>query len=147
MKDFFEELFAYGYHCNRQLADIFAANGERVTEKSLSLYSHILNAHHIWNSRIAGGTSLFGVWEPHPVSDFKEIDSSNYNFSVSLLNTLELSKEIHYYNTKGLKFTNSVRDILFHIINHSTYHRGQIATEFRKMDIEPLATDYIWYKR
>jgi uncharacterized damage-inducible protein DinB len=147
MKDFFLELFAYGHHYNQQLADLFAAHGEKVTGKSASLYSHILDAHHIWNNRIAGRTPLFGVWESHSVSDFKEIDSANYNFSVLLLNTRELNEETHYSNTKGLKFTNSIRDIFFHIINHSTYHRGQIAAEFRKTGIEPLATDYIWYKR
>ncbi|ODS82153.1 MAG: damage-inducible protein DinB [Cytophagaceae bacterium SCN 52-12] len=147
MKDFFLELFAYGHHYNQQLADILTASEESVTEKPVSLYSHILNAHHTWNNRIAGHTPLFGVWELHSIRDLKEIDRVNYNFSVSLLNTRELDEEMHYRNTKGLEFTNSIRDILFHIINHSTYHRGQIATEFRKTGIEPLATDYIWYKR
>lgn len=147
MKDFFLELFAYGHHYNQQLADILIASEESVTEKPVSLYSHILNAHHIWNNRIAGHTPLFGVWELHSIRDFKEIDRANYNFSVSLLNSRELDEEMHYRNTKGLEFTNGIRDILFHIINHSTYHRGQIATEFRKTGIEPLATDYIWYKR
>lgn len=147
MKDFFLELFTYGHHCNQQLADAFIAYEENVTGKSVSLYSHILDAHHIWNSRIAGRIPLFGVWKLHSVRDFKEIDNANYNFSVSLLNTRELNEEIHYRNSKGLKFTNSIRDIFFHVINHSTYHRGQIATEFRKTGIDPLVTDYIWYKR
>ncbi|QLH28398.1 MAG: hypothetical protein HWD63_02710 [Candidatus Parvibacillus calidus] len=39
-----------------------------------------------------------------------------------------------------------MKDIIFHIINHSTYHRGQIAMEFRQSGLEPLNTDYIFYK-
>ncbi|WP_185211767.1 DinB family protein [Sphingobacterium mizutaii] len=35
---------------------------------------------------------------------------------------------------------------MFHIINHSNYHRAQIATELRKQEIEPIQTDYIKYK-
>ena len=54
---------------------------------------------------------------------------------------------VHYTNTNGQAFDNSVRDILFNVINHSTYHRGQIAREFREYGPEPLVTDYIFYKR
>lgn len=40
-----------------------------------------------------------------------------------------------------------IKDIMFHIVNHSTYHRAQIATELKDHGIEPLKTDYILYKR
>ncbi|MCH7396746.1 hypothetical protein MM236_02050 [Belliella sp. DSM 107340] len=52
-----------------------------------------------------------------------------------------------YSNSKGQKYSSSVRDILFHIINHSTYHRSQIASELKNQGIEPLITDYIFFKR
>jgi uncharacterized damage-inducible protein DinB len=44
-------------------------------------------------------------------------------------------------------FTNTIKDILFHIINHSTNHRGQIAVDFRNNGLEPLVLDYVFYKR
>ncbi|WP_209331385.1 DinB family protein [Lunatimonas salinarum] len=34
-----------------------------------------------------------------------------------------------------------------HIVNHSTYHRGQIATLFRESGLQPVVTDYIMLKR
>ena len=37
--------------------------------------------------------------------------------------------------------------MLFHFVNHSTYHRGQIASNLKEHGIEPLVTDYIFYKR
>ncbi|MXV17131.1 DinB family protein [Hufsiella ginkgonis] len=43
--------------------------------------------------------------------------------------------------------TNSVVDIIYHVTNHSTYHRGQVATQFRLHEIACPATDYIWLKR
>lgn len=58
-----------------------------------------------------------------------------------------LKKKISYKNSRGERFENSVRDILFHVINHSTYHRGQIATDCKLHGMTPLATDYIFYKR
>ncbi|MCF8317339.1 MAG: hypothetical protein K9I02_01220 [Haliscomenobacter sp.] len=54
---------------------------------------------------------------------------------------------INYSNSKGQLFSNSIQDMLFHIINHSTYHRGQVATEFKRQGLEPLVTDYIFFKR
>ena len=50
-------------------------------------------------------------------------------------------------NSKGETFSNKIKDILFHIINHSTYHRAQIATDLKQNGIEPINTDYIFYKR
>ncbi|RYY11701.1 MAG: hypothetical protein EOO04_34785 [Chitinophagaceae bacterium] len=58
----------------------------------------------------------------------------------------ELNQQINYLR-RGKPANNSVRDMLFQVINHSTYHRAQIATEFRRMGIEPLASDYILFKR
>jgi uncharacterized damage-inducible protein DinB len=37
--------------------------------------------------------------------------------------------------------------MLFHIVNHSTNHRGQIAVDFKSNGITPLGLDYIHYKR
>jgi uncharacterized damage-inducible protein DinB len=54
---------------------------------------------------------------------------------------------IAYKNTRGESFENSVRDILFHINNHSTHHRAQIAARIREAGITPPTSDYIFYRR
>ncbi len=147
MKPFFKELFEYGHYFNQQLAEVFAENPGKTSEKSVKLYSHILNAHHIWNHRIDARQPVFGVWEEHPIHHFKTIDDANHAYTLSILDRLELTDSIDYSNTSGQAFANNVQDILFHVVNHSTYHRGQIAIEFRKCGLEPLMTDYIFYKR
>lgn len=144
MEQFFKELFEYGHYFNQKLGDLFAANPDKISEKSVRLYSHILNAHQIWNNRIEPKQPAFGVWEIHPIENCKDIDKINYENSLLILDKFDLNDTINYKNTKGRK---SIRDILFHIVNHSTYHRGQIATEFRQNGIDPLVTDYIFYKR
>jgi uncharacterized damage-inducible protein DinB len=63
-----------------------------------------------------------------------------------ILDEFELDRKIRYANSKGQPFNNSVRDMLFQVINHSTYHRAQIATEFKNNGLDPLLTDYIYYK-
>src|SRR5690606_15221875 len=107
----------------------------------------LLNAHHIWNSRMVGTESLYEVWGLQPVHKMKLMDDDNFRDSLSIMENYSLDKSIYYQNTKGKGFNNRVHDILFHIINHSTYHRAQIATDFRENAIEPINTDYILYKR
>lgn len=147
MKPFFRELFEYNHHFNQELAKLFLEHSGEVSEKSVQLFSHILSAHQIWNNRIDSQQPLFKVWEMHSVGSFASIDEANFEHSLSILDRFELDAKIDYLNSKGRGFNNDIKGILFHLINHSTYHRGQIATEFRLAGIEPLATDYIVYKR
>lgn len=147
MKDFFKELFEYSHYFNQKLWDIFNENQDKVSQKSVQLYYHILSAHHIWNNRINAVQPLYKVWQMHPIQNCKEIDKANYESSLRILDGFNLNDTIHYKNTKGQDFDNSIRDTLFHVINHSTYHRGQIAAEFRRTNLEPIVTDYIFYKR
>ncbi len=145
-KDLFEEMFDYNHHSNQKLAELFIANAI-ANEKSIKLFSHILNSHHIWTSRIMETQSEYEVWDIQPTKILKDIDNKNFNGAVFILSHTDIDKTIRYQNSKGQGFENKISDILFHIINHSTYHRGQIATDFRKNGIEPLNTDYIFYKR
>ena len=147
MVQFFKELFEYNHHFNQQLAAIFNEHPLLTSEKSVKLFNHILNAHQVWNSRIRENPNIFGVWDTHPVEDLKEIDQTNLVNSIHILDESDLGHSIQYINSRGDAYTNSVRDILFHVINHSTYHRGQIAMEFKQQGIEPLVTDYVFYKR
>ncbi|MBO9563066.1 MAG: hypothetical protein J7621_09845 [Niastella sp.] len=147
MKEFFKELFEYGHYFNQQLGVVFIDKSDKTSEKSVKLYNHILNAHQIWNNRINPQQQLFGVWEMHLLQDLKEIELLNYEQSLSILDNFDLSEIVHYTNVRNQAFSYSVRDMLFHAINHTTYHWAQIATEFRNNGIEPLAVDYVLYKR
>ena len=148
MKTFLNPLFDYNFYGNKKLIESFDAHGEKVPEKSLSLFSHILNAHHIWNARIQGRPSEFEVWQLHEVKAFGDIHYDNQRNSFGIIsNSEDFEKRIDYENTEGRLFTNTIQDMLFHIINHSTNHRGQIAMDFRANGLEPLSLDYIHYKR
>jgi uncharacterized damage-inducible protein DinB len=147
MKVFFKDLLEYSHYYNQKLADIFIEKQDVLSERAIKLFSHILNAHHIWNNRIEQKATLYTVWEIHPVEEFKHIDLSNYQQSLLILQNFDFEQTINYQNSLGQHFTNNFQNILFHVINHSTYHRAQIATEFKLCGVEPLLTDYIVYKR
>ena len=146
MKAFFTELFQYDNHFNQQLISFYTATPEKISEKCIKLLSHILNVHQIWNYRILPGKIPYESWQVQEIRNLCEIHNKNFEDSVSILDQFDLDQIVQYSNKKGQIFNHKVRDLLFQIINHSTYHRAQIATEFRQIGLKPLLTDYIYYK-
>ena len=45
----------------------------------------------------------------------------------------------------GRSFTLPRWAILRHIVNHSTYHRGQVASKLKRFGIEQQITDFFWW--
>lgn len=147
MKIFFDQLFDYNFHCNKKLIELCDGKAD-IPEKSVELFSHLLNAHHIWNSRILGERPMYEVWQKHPINVWGDMHYENQRSSFDITSEADdFDRRIDYENSKGRLFTNTLQDILFHIINHSTHHRGQIMMDLRQNNIEPLPLDYIFYKR
>ena len=59
-----------------------------------------------------------------------------------------LTYVLPYKNMKGEAFEQEVKEIILHINNHGTYHRGQLVTMLRQLGAEKIPqTDYILYSR
>jgi uncharacterized damage-inducible protein DinB len=59
-----------------------------------------------------------------------------------------LEHVFQYYDRAKKSHKTRVCDILMHVFNHSTYHRGQIVTMFRQTGITKISgTDFITYVR
>lgn len=146
MKEKLIDLFEYTYHFNKEMIKVIAENFNKADEKTISLINHTLNAQQIWNSRILNEKS-FDVWLISPFENLNEINDQNFRKSIYIVSNFDLDQKTEYRNSKGTKFENTIFDMLFQAINHSTYHRGQINTLLKQSGINPLLTDYIFYKR
>ncbi|SES10492.1 DinB family protein [Pedobacter rhizosphaerae] len=111
------------------------------------LFSHVLNAQHVWLQRISGNVPLYGIWQVHPKIQFADISVANFGQIKSVLSNRDLEEQITYQNSIGDQFQNTIAEILFQLLNHSTYHRAQIATLFKREGLTPPITDYIMFKR
>ena len=90
----------------------------------------------------------YEVWQDHDVKDWTDIHYENQRNSFEIIsNTEDFDRRIDFENYEGRLFTNTLQDMLFHIVNHSTNHRGQIAVDFRNNGITPIGLDYVHYKR
>jgi uncharacterized damage-inducible protein DinB len=146
MKEKLIDLFEYTYHFNKEMIKVISENLEKVDEKTISLINHTLNAQQVWNSRVLTEKS-FEVWQINPFETLEEINHQNFEKSIQVIENSDLDQIIEYQNSRGTKFENSIFEILFQAINHSTYHRGQINSLLKQNGIEPVLTDYIFYKR
>ena len=146
MKDFFKDIFEYHNHFNQRLIDQLIENERVISKRTIPLFSHTVNAHQIWNARITN-KEKFEVHQEHALEMCKQIDNDNYRETLMILKEYNLDEKISYSNSKGTAFNNSIREILFHVANHSSHHKGQIISDLRLSGIAPIVTDYIFYKR
>lgn len=142
----FKKVFEYHHHFNQKLMDEVKKYIDQLPERTYPLFCHVINAHQVWNARITG-TQPIGIHDVHTWKKCHKIDTENYRQTVSILSGGNLARKIIYKNSKGEDFCNSISDILFHVVNHSTHHKGQIVSDFRQQGIPPMVTDYIFYKR
>lgn len=126
------------------LRAIRAADGEK--KRSLQLFSHILSAERLWLERLTQKAQSHPVW-PEPDLPWCEAQAAEMsrlwiaylaNFTVD-----DLARTISYKNSKGEAWTSSIMDILTHVVMHSAYHRGQIASHMREIGQDPAYTDFI----
>jgi uncharacterized damage-inducible protein DinB len=54
----------------------------------------------------------------------------------------DLARVASYKNSKGEAWSSRPDDILMHVIMHSGYHRGQIASDMRTAGLTPAYTDF-----
>ena len=59
-----------------------------------------------------------------------------------------LEHVFHYQNSKKEQFRQPTFEMLLHVFNHATYHRGQLVTMLRNLGVKVIpATDFIVYAR
>lgn len=146
MKEFFNDIFEYHNHFNQKLIEQLNEYENILPERTIPLFSHSINAQQIWNARITGKEKL-GVHQVHSLKECAGIDNENYQETLRIIDERVLEERVIYKNSKGTEFDNSIQQILFHIANHFSHHKGQIITDIRQSGIDPIVTDYIFYKR
>jgi len=142
-------------HLRRQFAYDAWANREVLAELSMSpdpegkplqLLAHILTAERLWLERIRKQPQSLSVWPDFSIDQC----AAQINDLARLwreffeqLSRADLSENVTYKNSKGEPWTSTVEDVLTHVLLHSAYHRGQIASQVRAAGETPAYTDFI----
>ena len=156
--DQIKALYSYNRWANGRIFDVaFKLSPEQYTRDMRNSYGsvrdtlvHIISCEWIWLLRVKG-TSPRALWSP---SDFPTVSALKTSWLeiareqtefIEGLTEESLKAPITYVNLQGQTFTYSLWQILQHVVNHSSYHRGQVTTLLRQLDCEPIATDFLVY--
>lgn len=141
----FHRLLEYDAWANREVLASLRALPEP-PPGVVRLLAHVISAEHVWLARLKETPPPFAVWPELSLGQCEEHIQELY---VALAEYFRrelpaaLDRTVTYKNSKGEEWTSRVDDILNHVFMHSTYHRGQIATQMRQRGLNPAYTDFI----
>jgi len=152
--------FAYNEWANTRLLDAAAHLSEEQFIRNLAssfpsirdTFSHIVAVEWVWLRRWKGESpQSLPEWATTPSPQIlrqklSEVETERSAFLV-LLGEQDLQQSIAYRNLKGEEWRYLLVDLLLHLVNHSTYHRGQIVTMLRQVGATPLPTDLLIFKQ
>ena len=132
-----------------------AAAGTRKTEafrKAVELAGHIVAARRLWLFRLGAAKNAPSGFFPRGVtlSELaRRVGTMHAEWSDYLAGISEekIANSFEYRSTEGVRYRNTVEDILTQLHGHSLYHRGQIAMLLRSAGVEPPATDFVFWAR
>jgi uncharacterized damage-inducible protein DinB len=148
MKSYFLKLYQYNYWSNKRVLNKIKEQNVN-DEKILTIMGHIVAAQFLWLHRIKGlppaQVKLWGEYTLDQLFDMAENIGKQWLEFVE--STEDFNRELTYNNYVGDPYVNNVETIMIHLVNHSSYHRAQIALLLRQKGFEPINTDFITYDR
>ena len=148
MKKYFIKLYQYNQWANKRVFDCLQKQNVN-DEKTLTIMSHVVSALFIWLSRIEGKSpAAYPLWEKYSLQELVKMNSEITDRWLKFVEDNDsFDRVLVYNNYVGDPYENNVQQIMIHLVNHSTYHRGQVAMLLRQNGLEPINTDFITYDR
>ena len=145
---YFKKLFDYDHWANERVLNSWEA-AVSPAEEAVHKISHVLLAKEMWLARLTQGP--FPDWKQvltlPAARKLNETLNERVNAYFSKITDAQLSEKIAYKNMEGVFYETVLSDILAHMVNHGSYHRGQIALLLKKSGGPSTYTDYIGYVR
>ncbi len=156
-----QQHLAYNVWANGKIAEFIAKADEKLfdTEVKSSFPTlrktvyHVWDAEFIWLKRLQGESlndwpsKNFTGSKAEALKAWTDGSKSLHDFIAGKDETY-CQEVCHYKNVKGDAFKSTVEEIIMHVVNHSTFHRGQMVTILRQLGFTELSsTDLITFTR
>lgn len=142
------QLFVYNDWANRRL---LTALKENPVEKSHKLLAHLLITEQEYFERLYGKDSKgFDFWPELSLEECGALARETAERFEKLLRRFEdegLDLATRYRTSEGVWCENTFREMLTHVLFHSSIHRGNIMLSLREAGFAPPKIDYIIYLR
>jgi len=153
-------LYEYNSWANHRCIDAAAAlSDEQFTKPLGSSFSsvrdtlaHIYGGEWIWLDRFQGrsSTALPEAGQFPTLSSLRTRWVENETNLLKFVNELtqeDLDRVIEYQTLRFGVYRNPLWQSLQHLVNHGSYHRGQVTTQLRQLGAKPAATDLMHFYR
>jgi len=145
MKELILQYAAYNLWANKRIAEVLLQAGDKLNQEMVSSFPsiratvlHIWSAESIWLQRLQHVEEP--IWQQGGFAgDFSELCSEWLLASEALIRFAEQMEDdgafremLIYHNRAKKEHHNPVYQVLHHVFNHSTYHRGQLVTMLRQ---------------
>nr|WP_186324894.1 DinB family protein [Paenibacillus bovis] len=157
MKKLTIQLFEYHVWANKKLIkhlrslpeEVFVNQVNSVFPTIAETFGHMLAVDEMCYLRLKGVyLQQIGQKKLNTIEETEnKLDDLYDDINHFFINIESVENTVVYKNTKGNQFNNKVFEIVQHIVNHGTYHRGNIAAMIRQLGYEGTSTDYIFYLR
>ena len=150
MKKYFLDLFEYNNWANDKLIlKLQKIDCDFKHGNPLKIFSHIISSQETLLER-AKGTKSYNIflWDEFSIQELSVLSMNSHKEWIKFVSKMhedDFDKLCKYKNTKGVKNEKTYQDIFQHLINHASYHRGQINQLLRLNNIEPVIIDFIYY--
>ena len=136
---------AYNAWANQEaLRSLLAARTK--PERAGAVMAHIIAAEWLWLRRLGYPSPAMDVWPTFSLAEceehLQELGQA-WQSHLARLTPESLDREIAYVNSKGERWANTSADILTHVVLHSSYHRGQVASLLGRAGEKAAYSDYI----
>lgn len=142
------QLFAYNDWANRRIIVALKSAG---SEKCLSILTHLLTTENEYYERLYGKDSTgFDFWPALTLNECGTLARETSERFEKLLRRFDeegLDIRALYRTSEGIPCENTYRELLTHVVLHSSIHRGNIILKLREEGYEPPKIDYIIYLR
>ncbi len=145
MKDFFLGKIEYDFHLNKSLSYHLEKYEDEIPKFCLKSMSHIINAHHIWLSRLFDVQSESDFWDVLPIDYFIPFHKQNYEQTCTLLEDLDLHAKDEILTSNGDLVSEDTASILYHMLTHSVHHRAQIIKTLKESNLPVPSLELIVY--
>jgi uncharacterized damage-inducible protein DinB len=148
MHEHLRHLFEYDDWANRRT---IAALDISSSDKSRRILAHILITKQEYFDRLGGKNSTgFDFWPDLDLEACRRLAETTTTHYAALFNSIDepgLEQIAKYKTSEGVPYENAFRDLLTHVLLHSSIHRGNIVLKMREEGLEPPKIDYIIYLR
>lgn len=112
--------------------------------------AHVVAAEWVWLSRWGGdplgkAPDVSGCTDVRALRERWQVLCEAQSAYLAGLTEAALERSVSIITRTGITAELPLYETLRHVVNHSTYHRGQVATLLRQLGAEPVATDLFLY--